>query len=125
MSEIKNPYSKDSQEGKYLTYEHGFHSKSEEDNPYFKEEEPDLYSVWMKGFRANKNRPKEMKEDNIPTAAIIVSTLTDVATDLLEMELKKRKLKELQSLNQQASQLETQLLVVQTKINKLNVLLGD
>ncbi len=128
---IKNPFNKDTQEAKYLTYEHAYHSRSELDNPYAKEEEPDLYGVWMKGFRANKTRPKVEMKVPLDQAEIdlesttVVGDISSLPTDLLELELKKRKLKELQSLNQQSSQLEKQLNEVNLKITRLNVLLGD
>jgi len=127
---VKNPYSKDSQEAKFLTWEHGYNSPKQDDNPYDKADEPELYQVWNKAFRANKSRPKAalepIDEEGLPVQAEVApATLSGVSTELLELELKKRKLKELTSLNQQASQLEKQLNEVKLKIDRLNVLLGD
>lgn len=145
---MNNPYNK-SDEAKYLTWDHGFNAVTESENPYSKDD-GELFQIWKKGYRANKGRSKiKDKASNIDsdgfeineasdtylglsdgklgsvTAVNTYSNLESIDTSLLELELKKRKLKELDALFKEESKLIEQLQLIKTKIERLKLLMGD
>lgn len=136
MSQIaKNPYHPSNQEAEYLSWEHGHTAKTKDECPYTKEDEPRLFDVWQKGFRSNKSRPKpvvvkevESEAENEPSEELEVSAGVDVAqlpTNLLEAELKRRKIKELQALAARYDKLMDEIQKVTKEIQRLKVLTGD
>lgn len=130
-----NPF-KPQDEAKHLSWEHGHTAQSMDENPYTKDD-GEVYTVWLQGFRANKSRPKvEAKqvpdEAEIDSGSLKVVTRTDgtgslesLPTDLLELELKKRKLKELEQLMLQQQKLLQALEENKHKVARLQILMGD
>lgn len=108
MAQPGNPYNpKD--EGKHLSWDHGFSAMTEEECPYEKDDPDmaDLRHAWSAGFRANKNRPKPRKPEPVqqPTIAIgesipvqpvvdahgkVICNVSDIPTDVLFAEVLKR-----------------------------------
>jgi len=132
---MSNPFNKDKDEAKFLSYEHGFNAKNKDlDCPYTKDD-GEVFQVWQQGFRANKTRPKAALKDTPDMNGDIVSeyiptpvgplTLENISTDLLQLELKKRKLGELNDLLQKEAAMTKALEEINKAIFKLKVLVGD
>jgi hypothetical protein len=130
------------QEAEHLSWDHGFNAQSTDDCPYDSRdpEARSAYSAWMQGFKANKNRPKPVKNTAVesinetPEAEVEpevaeegsgVVSLQSLSTAELEAELKKRKIKDLEQLLQQENKLLKVLEEVRAKVAKLKVLMGD
>jgi hypothetical protein len=138
MEEIKNPYNKKTQEAEFLNWEAGYLAKSAEENPYLDSEDPEFKTYsrhWNKGFKANPehNKKAPIIDESTTEASEVLptsknqpeagfSTLDLIPTDLLETELKKRKLEELKQLQDEYAELGFKLKKVQLKIDKILVL---
>lgn len=127
-----NPYNQKTQEGKFLSWENGFNSKSENECPYDEDDSDnrDLRKVWKQGFKANpghKEAKPQVVVEQAPEAvrAPLESSIEALPTQLLELELKKRKIGELKQLSQLEQRLTQELQQVQQKIQRLSILLGD
>lgn len=150
---MNNPYDvKD--EAKHQTWQHGFNSSNKEDNPYTDQSDPGLSAIWLAGFKANKKntkvkspRPtladaekmdqedaKSLAGDTVGTGLSmepksleidLTAVLQTVGTDLLEAELRKRKLQELNDLNRQKSEMIQKFHSLETRIQVLSILTGE
>jgi len=131
---LENPYPK-SQEASNLAWEHANNSKSKDDCPYLAEDDPELYAVWMGAFNKKAAPPRaakattgkaaesvNTKSESLPVEG---NTLSTISTELLELELKSRKLKEGDELLKEELQLLDKLATVRKRITRLNVLVGE
>lgn len=128
----QNPYNQKTQEGRYMNWENGFNSRSENDCPYDADDSDnrELLKVWKAGFRANPAHKEAKATPDVQQAPEAVKSVLEVnvaglPTELLELELKKRKIQELQQLSKQEAELTNKLQQVQQKIQRLSILLGD
>lgn len=137
----KNPFNP-ADEAAYLSWDHGHNAQSMEDCPYDAKDSDarEAYSAWMQGFKANKSRPKPVR--NVDPEAILDNleaeeglsyipgplgpiTLDSINTNDLEAELKKRKIKDLEQLLQKETALLKALEEIRVKVLRLKVLMGD
>jgi len=131
---MSNPY-KPGDEARYMTWEHGFNSNSETECPYDPEDKDtrELRGIWLKAFKANPAHKKkavaESAEDAIeeqfPTSSGNSLDVKGLPTEMLELELKRRKLGDLQALHKSREELNKKLDLVNVKIQRLEVLLGE
>ncbi len=128
----KNPFHPQD-EANYLSWDHGFNATTKDDCPYDPKdsEARQAHAAWQKGFAANTNRKAVavISEDDleiIPTTVTNTgSNLASIDTALLEQELKKRKIKDLEQQLQKEAQLVKALEDIRLSITKLKVLMGD
>lgn len=133
----ENPFNP-ANEGCYLAWDHGANSASPDDCPYEADDSENrpFRDAWLKGFRTSPHfkTNKEEKEtirvdqkETAPRSTTIDETnpLNLISTELLERELKKRKLEELKDLMDKEQSYALQLQQVQKQIQKLSILLGD
>jgi hypothetical protein len=136
QTEIKNPFNKITQEADYLNYEAGFHSKSENDNPYIDSDDPEFKAYsrsWKKGFKANLEHSKVTTTAGGPEVLHVAriasepqfTAIESISTELLELELKKRKLVVMREYLELREDLYSKLQLLQSKIDKLAILTGE
>lgn len=135
--ESKNPFNEQKEEGKFLSYESGYYAASMEECPYEEDDDDENRAfrvAWTRGFKANPGHKAALDKAKVAQTSpeapnVEISTpgtsLTTISTELLELELKKRKLGELEELSKQEQTLTAQLQQVQKQIHKLSILLGD
>ncbi len=129
-------------EANHLSWDHGYNARTTEDCPYDPKdpEARSAHAAWMQGFKANKDRPKVVKSKPVESInetleaeddpqmdqeGSLVVSLASLPTDQLEAELKKRKIKDLESLLQTENKLLKALAEVQAKVARLKILMGD
>lgn len=132
-----NPYNP-SDEGNYLAWDHGANSKSDSDCPYEADDKDNRQyrDAWLKGFRTSPHFKAKKKstvsvdqelDEQIKGLEVQINEepLAAISTELLELELRKRKTKELDDLLITEQKIVLQLQQVQKQIKRLHILMGD
>lgn len=132
---MKNPYHP-SEEAEYQSWQHGFGSQSLDDNPY-EGQDPELEAIWLDGYNSKPKKPgrppktkSESLEEPSPTSGIkngknATGSILDASTEELEKELFRRKGLELQALVEQEVEVAKVLTEIQSKINRIRLLIGE